>query len=97
VIFVILLSSIVIAGVWPAGIIEVDVKEELWIPTEADIAYQDSMYMIIQSTQNDVSSIKQDIVYILDRLDYDDGSWDSIRYVEGGEVDQRLTNKRENR
>ena len=66
VIFVILLSSIVIAGVWPAGIIEVDVKE-------------------------------QDIVYILDRLDYDDGSWDSIRYVEGGEVDQRLTNKRENR
>ena len=47
------------------------------------------MYNIIQNTQNDINEIKKDIVYILERLDYPDGSWDSIRYVKGGAIDKR--------
>ena len=62
---------------------------EIWIPTEEDIAYQDSMYTIIQSPQNDINDSKQDIVYIIERLDYPDGTYDSIRYVKGGEIDKR--------
>jgi|TARA_R110002096_G_scaffold156203_1_gene320779 hypothetical protein len=89
VISVILFSSIVLAGVWPEKVIEVDSQEEPWVPTEADIAYQDSMYTIIQSTQNDITDIKKDIVYILERLDYEDGTYDSIRYVKGGKIDLR--------
>ena len=64
-------------------------EEEMWVPTKEDIAYQDSMYQIIQSTQNDINEIKQDIVFILERLDYEDGSWDSIRYVKGGKIDRK--------
>ena len=75
VIISLLLSTIVIASVW--------------IPTAEDIAYQDSMYTIIQSTQNDITDIKNDIVHILERLDYADGTWDSIRYVKGGAIDKR--------
>ena len=87
-----LLSTIVIASVWPNKIIIVEeVKEEIevWIPTAEDIAYQDSMYTIIQNTQNDITDIKNDIVHILERLDYADGTWDSIRYVKGGAIDKR--------
>ena len=61
----------------------------MWIPTEEDIAYQDSMYVIIESTQNDINDIKDDIVFILERLDYEDGTYDSIRYVKGGPIDKR--------
>ena len=61
----------------------------MWIPTEEDIAYQDSMYTIIQNTQNDIDTIKANIVFILERLDYEDGTYDSIRYVKGGKIDQR--------
>ena len=91
VIISLLLSTIVIASVWPNKISVVEeVKEvEAWIPTAEDIAYQDSMYTIIQSTQNDITSIKNDIVHILERLDYADGTWDSIRYVKGGAIDKR--------
>jgi len=78
VISVILFSSIVLAGVWPEKVIEVDSQEEPWVPTEADIAYQDS-----------ITDIKKDIVYILERLDYEDGTYDSIRYVKGGKIDLR--------
>ena len=60
-----------------------------WTPTIEDIAYQDSMYQIIKNTQSDITDIKQDIVHILERLDYEDGSWDSIRYVKGGAIDKR--------
>ena len=96
-IIVVLLSTLVLASVWsveeeikviPISLDE-DEKIEMWIPTEEDIAYQDSMYNIIQSTQNDINEIKKDIVYILERLDYPDGSWDSIRYVKGGVIDKR--------
>jgi len=45
--------------------------------------------MIIQSTQDDINDIKNDIVHILERLDYADGTWDSIRYVKGGTIDKR--------
>jgi len=82
----------VLANVWPKEVIIEEVKvdeEKPWIPTKEDIAYQDSMFSIIQNTQNDISDIKQDIVLILERLDYEDGSWDSIRYVKGGAIDKR--------
>ena len=93
-IVVVLLSTLVLASVWTTPleeiIEEVETQEEkMWIPTKEDIAYQDSMYKIIQSTQNDINEIKQDIVFILERLDYEDGSWDSIRYVKGGKIDKR--------
>ena len=85
-----LLSTIVIASVWPDKIIVIEVEEEeAWVPTAEDIAYQDSMYTIIKNTQNDVTDIKEDIVLILERLDYADGTWDSIRYVKGGKIDKR--------
>ena len=85
-----LISTLVLASVWPDEVEKiVEEKVEIWIPTAEDIAYQDSMYTIIQSTQNDISSIKEDIVHILERLDYADGSYDSIRYVKGGTIDKR--------
>ena len=53
----------------------------IWIPTKDDIAYQDSMYQIIIQTQNEVDTIKKSIDHILLRLDYKDGTYDSIRIV----------------
>jgi len=84
-------STIVLANVWTEEVVVEEVVEEkkMWIPTEEDIAYQDSMYSIIQNTQNDITDIKQDIVYILERLDYEDGTWDSIRYVKEGKIDKQ--------
>ena len=89
-----LLSTIVLANVWPLGVEEIkrtppETQEEMWVPTADDIAYQDGMYTIIQNTQNDITDIKQDIVLILERLDYEDGTYDSIRYVKGGKIDKR--------
>ena len=94
VILALLFSTIVLANVWPKEVIEVikEVKvdeEKPWIPTKEDIAYQDSMYTIIANTQNDITDIKEDIVYILERLDYEDGTSDSIRYVKEGVIDKR--------
>ena len=83
-------STLVIASsvIYKEKVVKVETVEEMWIPTKEDIAYQDSMYSIIQNTQNDITDIKQDIVYILERLDYEDGTWDSIRYVKGGKIDK---------
>ena len=81
-------STLVLASVWPAEIV-VEGETITWIPTAEDIAYQDSMYQIIKSTQNDLTDIKEDIVHILERLDYADGTYDSIRYVKGGKIDKR--------
>ena len=94
VIISLLLSTIVIASVWPSETkvekhIQLERKEQTWIPTAEDIAYQDSMYQIIQNTQNDIDTIKNNIMYILERLEYADGSYDSIRYVKGGKIDKR--------
>ena len=62
-----LFSTIVIANVWPKEIIIEPISEDkMWIPTQEDIAYQDSMYSIIQNTQDDVTDIKKDIVLILE-------------------------------
>ena len=82
-------STLVLASVWPAEVVVEEEITEAWIPTAEDIAYQDSMYTIIQSTQNDLTDIKNDIVHILERLDYADGTWDSIRYVKGSAIDKR--------
>ena len=97
----VLFSTLMLASVWskekPVELInspiinpieEID-STAIWIPTEEDIAYQDSMYVIIQNTQDDITDIKKDIVLILERLDYEDGTYDSIRYVKGGEIDKR--------
>jgi hypothetical protein len=87
-----MLSTWVIASVYKVEkelVIVEEEKEEVWIPTAEDIAYQDSMYTIIRNTQNDLTDIKKDIVHILERLDYADGTYDSIRYVKGGKIDKR--------
>tara|TARA_R110000803_G_scaffold60710_2_gene120122 strand:+ start:647 stop:913 length:267 start_codon:yes stop_codon:yes gene_type:complete len=85
-----MLSTWVIASVYKKEKKLVIVEEiESWVPTDEDIAYQDSMYQIIKNTQNDLTDIKKDIVHILERLDYADGTYDSIRYVKGGKIDKR--------
>ena len=89
-----LISTLVLASVWPREVEEIieegsEKKVEIWIPTAEDILYQDSMYTIIRNTQNDVTDIKEDIILILERLDYADGTYDSIRYVKGGKIDKR--------
>jgi len=91
VVFALLISTLVIASIWPEEVVvikEVPPETEMWIPTAEDIAYQDSMYQIIQRTQNDIDTIKANIVYILERLEYTDGTHDSIRYVKGGKIDK---------
>ena len=94
IIVTLLFSTIVLANVWPKEVIIIEEAlpektEEMWIPTKEDILYQDSMYTIIRNTQNDVTNIKEDIVHILERLDYVDGTYDSIRYVKGGKIDKK--------
>ena len=86
-----LFSTIVLANVWTEEIVktENDTEDKMWVPTKEDILYQDSMYTIIRNTQNDVTNIKKDIVHILERLDYVDGTSDSIRYVKDGTIDKR--------
>ena len=64
----------------------------MWIPTEEDIKYQDSMYTIITQTQLQLDTVRSgiiDILYKLERLEYSDGGWDSIRYKKGGAIDRR--------
>ncbi len=71
---------------------EIEKDTTLWIPTKEDIAYQDSMFTIVEQTSQDVDTIKasiNDILYKLERLEYPDGTWDSIRYEEGSAIDQR--------
>ena len=91
---IILLSTLVLAGVLYESENIVEIKdqppsnEEMWIPTKEDIAYQDSMYTIIQNTQSDVDTIKIQVQLIIERLNYSDGSWDSIRYVNKNKENQ---------
>ena len=91
IIVILLFSTIVLANVWTEEIVKTEdnTEEKIWIPTKEDIAYQDSMFNIIQNTQNDVTDIKEDIVHILERLDYVDGTHDSIRYIKGGAIDKK--------
>ena len=95
IIVTLLFSTIVLANVWPKEVIIIEetlpekTEEQMWVPTAEDILYQDSMYTIIRNTQNDVTNIKEDIVHILERLDYVDDTYDSIRYVKGGKIDKK--------
>tara|TARA_R110001592_G_scaffold160205_4_gene392309 strand:- start:465 stop:815 length:351 start_codon:yes stop_codon:yes gene_type:complete len=94
-----LVSTLVIAGVYRTTLVIEEVVEEeaeVWIPTIEDIAFQDSMYAIIEQTQLDLDTIRSGIdriLYKLERFDYPDGTYDSIRYVAGGKIDKRR-NKR---
>jgi len=66
---------------------------DTWIPTKEDLAYQDSMFLIVDQTSRDLDTIRKDIDLIiikLDRLEYKDGSYDSIRYVKGSKIDKQL-------
>ena len=83
-----LLSTLVFASVYK----NTPVIEE---PSAEDIAFQDSMYAIIERTQLDLDTIRSGIdkiLYKLERLEYPDGTYDSIRYVIGGKID-KLRNK----
>ena len=95
-----LVSTLVIASVYRTTLVIEEVVEEetveVWIPTIEDIAFQDSMYAIIERTQLDLDTIRSGIdriLYKLERFDYPDGTYDSIRYVAGGKIDKRR-NKR---
>jgi len=51
------------------------IKKEPWIPTQEDIAYQDSIYNVIEQTQLEVDTIKfaiEGIIIKLDKLYYND-------------------------
>jgi len=68
------------------------IPDNYWIPTLEDIRYQDSMYTIITQTQQQLDTIHagiNDILWKLERLEYSDGGWDSIRYKKGGVIDRR--------
>ena len=59
-----------------------ELKQDIWIPTEEDIKYQDSLWNIIDDTRRSVDTIRdvmENIIWKLDRIHYDDGNWDSIR------------------
>ena len=68
------LSGIVVAGVISASpkeikVIEKKQESEIWIPTQEDIQYQDSMFQIIQQTQYEVDTIKIHINDILQKIE----------------------------
>jgi len=97
VILIALCSTIVIAKILKPMPLEIDIEEvEVWVPTEEDIAFQTEMYTIIERTQLDLDTIRAGIdriLYKLERLDYPDGSYDSIRYVVGSKFDRRRNKK----
>jgi len=68
------------------------IPNNYWVPTPDDIKYQDSMYTIISQTQQQLDTIHtgiNKILWKLERLEYEDGSWDSIRYKKGSIIDRR--------
>jgi len=89
----VLIASILNSGIQegPYGIIDIEEKDTTqWIPTIEDLAYQDSMFHIVDQTSRDLDTIKADIdriLFKLERLEYSDGSSDSIRYEEGSAMD----------
>ena len=89
----VLIASILNSGIkeGPYGIIDIEEKDTTqWIPTKDDLAYQDSMFHIVDQTSRDLDTIKADIdriLFKLERLEYSDGSSDSIRYEEGSAMD----------
>ena len=66
----ILISTVVFASnIFKKEEIVISKIEEQWVPTKEDIAYQDSMYAIILTTQQDVKIMKKDILKILNQLE----------------------------
>ena len=89
---IILFSTLFTLIATKAPHVPVERNIEMWIPTEDDIKYQDSMYTIITQTQQQLDTVRQGINHILwklERLEYSDGGWDSIRYKKGGAIDKR--------
>tara|TARA_B110000240_G_C13272076_1_gene356313 strand:+ start:160 stop:498 length:339 start_codon:yes stop_codon:yes gene_type:complete len=87
-----LFSTLVIANVYKKPTLVVIEEVEVWEPTKEDIAFQTEMYEIIERTQLDLDTIRAGIdriLYKLDRFDYPDGTYDSIRYIVGGKIDKR--------
>ena len=87
-----LFSTLVIASVYKKPTLVVIEEVEVWEPTKEDIAFQTEMYEIIERTQLDLDTIRAGIdriLYKLDRFDYPDGTYDSIRYIVGGNIDKR--------
>ena len=91
VIEIIFFCTLALASVWPNEEVkeEKTCNEDMWVPTKEDIEYQDSMYTIIQNTQSDVDTIKVQVQMIIERLDHPDDTYDSIKYVKGGKIDNR--------
>jgi len=96
IIVIVLMSITAIASMYNNNTMEsiVSIQEEkdttIWVPTQEDLAYQDSMFRIVNQTSIDLDTIKADIdriLYKLERLEYSDGSSDSIRYEEGSAMD----------
>ena len=67
----ILISTILLARVITEvdEVVIKDTGENIWVPSRDDIAYQDSMYIIIRTTNTDVKNIKKDLTKIVDKLD----------------------------
>jgi len=78
-------STVLIGSVINVSNSEIDIcktDENMWIPTQEDIRYQDSMYQIIHQTQLEVDTIKDQMLIIIDKLDrmgIADGSKDSTK------------------
>ena len=96
-----MLSTLVIASVYKnTPVIEeiiIEKEGKAWVPTKEDIAFQTEMYEIIERTQLDLDTIRAGIdriLYKLERFDYPDGTYDSIRYVFGSKID-KVRNKHE--
>ena len=97
IVFIVLMSITAIASIYNNSAMDIVPLEEekdstSWIPTKEDIAYQDSMFYIVDQTSRDMDTIKDAIdaiLYKLERLEYADGSYDSIRYEEGSAIDRR--------
>ena len=78
---VFLVAAIVFfAGIYGATILvpknEQCEDDTIWIPTEEDIKYQDSMWTIISETKKSVDTIMgvmESIIWKLERLEYEDG------------------------
>ena len=93
--FILLFSTIGLAKIFKPipKIIKIEKNSEKpWEPTEEDIAFQTEMYAIIEKTQLDLDTIRagiDKILYKLERFDYPDGTYDSIRYIVGGKIDKR--------
>ena len=62
-------------------------ENNYWIPSEADKLWLDSLYEQVKRTEDDVLELNQSVNRIdrkideimLRRIDYPDGSWDSIK------------------